>query len=126
MRLPVRISFQNVPSSNAISELVRQHAWDLQASFPRIANCEVAIENPGGSQLKVRIDLSTPGRRLIVERATAATGSGTDAFGLIADAFEGARVELAAFAPAAQATAQPLSPAAPAGRGAGSGSSPAA
>ena len=128
MRLPVRISFQNVASSNAISELVRQHAWDLQARFPRIGNCEVAIENPSGSQLKVRIDLSTPGRRLVVERAASATagGNGTDAFGLIADAFEGARVELAAFAPAAQPTAQPLSPAAPAGRAAGSGSSPAA
>ncbi len=127
MRVPLRISFQNLPSSNSLSELVRQHAWDLQARFPRIGNCEVAIEQANDGPLKVRVDLSTPGRRLVIERAAATTG-GSDAFGLIADVFEAARGELAAFAIAAvdPAPSQPISPAAPAGRGAGSGSSPAA
>jgi hypothetical protein len=129
MRIPLRISFQNFPSSSALSELIAQHAGDLQKSFPRIGNCEVAIEQTSGGPLKVRVDLSTPGRRLVIERAAPMNSGEADPYGLIGDVFDAARGELVAF-PRAAATAvdgtSPVSRGAPADRGAGSGSSPAA
>ncbi len=97
MRIPMRISFDHVPPSDALAELVRQHVWELQESFPRVARCEVAIADPSGTRLGVRIDLSIPGRWLAVERDAPTAPGGTSAFGLIADTFEAARRELEAF-----------------------------
>ena len=66
--------------SDAIEELVREHAARLERHHPRIQSCRVAIERThrhqhSANDFRVRVDLTLPGRHeVVVDRETAEGG----------------------------------------------------
>ena len=77
MRFPVQVTFRRMQPSSAVEDWVRAEAEKLETFYDRIIGCRVAIEVPHrhhrtGKPLHVRIDLSLPGKEIVVKREPAA------------------------------------------------------
>jgi ribosome-associated translation inhibitor RaiA len=73
MQLPLRISFHGMGRSDAIEAAVREKARHLERFSGDIMACRVTVDllqkhSHQGRPLGVRIDLTIPGRELIVNR----------------------------------------------------------
>jgi prolyl-tRNA editing enzyme YbaK/EbsC (Cys-tRNA(Pro) deacylase)/cold shock CspA family protein/ribosome-associated translation inhibitor RaiA len=73
MILPIQIEFRNMHSSSAVEQWIRKRAAKLDRFFDRIIACRVLVEIPhlrhrSGSAYLVRIDLTVPGREMVVKR----------------------------------------------------------
>jgi len=73
MQVPLQITFRNMESSSMVEEWVRAAAARLETFYGQITGCRVAVEIPHrhhrkGSAYHVRIDLTLPGRELIIKR----------------------------------------------------------
>jgi hypothetical protein len=73
MKLPLQITFRNMKSSALLEEWVRAEAAKLETLQNHIMACRVAIEVPhrhhkNGKPLHVRIDLTLPGREIVIRR----------------------------------------------------------
>ena len=71
MAHPLQISFLHTEVYEPAEEWVREAVAKLDALYPRIINCRVVIEMPHrdrewGNPYQVRIDLSVPGKELVV------------------------------------------------------------
>lgn len=71
MQTPIRITYRNVDSSDALSQHIRAEAEKLEHLYDRITGCHVVLEIPHHSQsrtpqMRVRIDLFVPGEVLTV------------------------------------------------------------
>jgi ribosome-associated translation inhibitor RaiA len=76
MTLPLQITFRNVESSSMVEDWIRNEAAKLETFYNRITACRVAVEIPHrhhrkGKQCHVRIDLTLPGKELVVKREPA-------------------------------------------------------
>lgn len=76
MRLPLQISFHNVPSSPAVEEVVRAKAAQLDRFSPDVISCRVVIDQPhkhhqSGNRYQVRLDLKVRGEEIAVTRESA-------------------------------------------------------
>ena len=96
MQSPLRITFRNVHTSDAVESYVREHAAKLDRFCPCIIACHVAIEAPHrhkrhGHSFRVRIDLAIPGGELVVCRGGNAKKSCEDLYAAVDSAFDGAR-----------------------------------
>jgi ribosome-associated translation inhibitor RaiA len=74
MTIPLQITFRNMEPSAAIEKHVRAKAGKLESFCDRITGCHVIIEAPHqhhhkGKAFQVRIDLSAPGREIVINRA---------------------------------------------------------
>lgn len=74
MKIPLKITFRNMPSSAAIEENIREKAAKLDGLFDDITSCRVIVEAPHrrhhkGKAYVVRIDLTVPGQELVINRA---------------------------------------------------------
>jgi cold shock CspA family protein/ribosome-associated translation inhibitor RaiA len=74
MKIPLKITFRNMPPSPAIEENVREKAAKLDTLFDDITSCRVIVEAPHrrhhkGKAYVVRIDITVPGDELVVNRA---------------------------------------------------------
>jgi Sigma 54 modulation protein / S30EA ribosomal protein len=74
MKLPVQITFRNIPSSGIVEEWIREEAAKLEALYDRPVGCHVAVEVPHrhhrrGSPYHIRVDLTVPGGEIVVKRA---------------------------------------------------------
>ncbi len=74
MKIPLQITFRNMPPSNAIEENIREKAAKLDSLFDGIMSCRVIVEAPHrhhhkGKAYEVRIDMTVPGGELVVNRA---------------------------------------------------------
>ena len=49
MRTPLRITFQNTPSSDAIRQLIEEQAGHLEQFFGRMTDCHVVFKTPDGN-----------------------------------------------------------------------------
>jgi cold shock CspA family protein/ribosome-associated translation inhibitor RaiA len=72
MLLPVQISFHGLAPSEALRDLVTEEAAKLEHLYRDVVSCRVAVERLGGQHrrgnpYRVRIDLSVPGKRLVVD-----------------------------------------------------------
>lgn len=95
MRIPVEISFRGIPRWEKAEAEVRARAAELER-FDRITSCRVLIEAPHRRQQKgqhyhVRIDLTVPGREIVVKRDPTQPRSHEDPYLAIRDAFRAAR-----------------------------------
>ena len=77
MKSPVQITFRNLEPSPLVEEWVRAETEKLETFYDRILSCRVAVEIPHrhhrkGKQCHVRIDLTLPGKELVVKREPAA------------------------------------------------------
>jgi len=78
MKLPVQITFRNLEPSPVVEEWVRAEAKKLETFYDRIMSCRVAVEIPHrhhrkGKQCHVRIDLTLPGKEVVIKREPAAS-----------------------------------------------------
>jgi Sigma 54 modulation protein / S30EA ribosomal protein len=99
MAYPIEITFRNMPTSQALSGILRRHAEALGRYHPRIVACRVALELLGrhrhkGRIINVRIDVSVPGSEIVVERSPAGRLTHTDVRLAIRDAFAAARRQI--------------------------------
>jgi len=74
MKIPLQITFRNMPPSQAMEGAIREKASKLDAFYDRIMSCRVIVEAPHrhhhkGKAYEVRIDLTVPGGELLINRA---------------------------------------------------------
>lgn len=99
MQIPVEITFHNLEASPALEALVREKVAYLERFSDRITSCRVAIEechrqHRKGNTFRVRIDLTLPGKEIVVGRDPAANHAHEDAYVAVRDAFKAARRRL--------------------------------
>jgi hypothetical protein len=73
MKLPLQITFRNMKSSALLEEWIQAEAAKLDTFYSQIMACRVAIEVPhrhhnNGKPLHVRIDLTLPGKEIVIKR----------------------------------------------------------
>jgi ribosomal subunit interface protein len=90
MRIPLQITFRNMPHSDAIEAKVNEKSAKLDRFFDRIMGCRVVVEESQrrhhqGKLYSVRIDITVPGKELAISRH-----ENEDAYVAIRDAFNAA------------------------------------
>lgn len=98
MQIPLEISAHHFQMYDALEGIIRERAEGLEKYYPRLIRCHVTIEGPGnhhktGGPYDVHIDLSVPGKEIVVTRQT-----GEDVAIVVRDAFDAARRQLQDFA----------------------------
>lgn len=87
MRIPLQITFRNMPHSDAIEAKVIEKSTKLERFYDRIMGCRVVVEETQrrhhqGNLYSVRIDITVPGKELAVNRQ-----ENEDAYVAVRDAF---------------------------------------
>ncbi len=103
MRLPLQISFRDIPPSAAVEAKIRERAEKLERYYDRIMGCRVVVEAPHGRHhqgklFHVRVDLTVPGSEIVVSREPAEHHAHEDVFVAVRDAFDAAQRQLADYA----------------------------
>jgi ribosomal subunit interface protein len=103
MKLPLQINFRNMEGSEAMKNNIEERAGKLDQVYDQIMSCRVMVEaqhrhRQAGILYHVRIDLTVPGRELVVSREPHDHHSHTDAYVAIRDAFNAARRQLESYA----------------------------
>lgn len=98
MRLPLQIVQRDMPPSEALEAAIREKADKLDQFYGHIMSCRVTVEQPGkhknqGREFKVRIDITTPGREIVVDR-----DHHEDVYVALRDAFDHAKRQLEDYA----------------------------
>ncbi len=88
MKIPLQVTFRNIPYSEAIEANIKEKAEKLDRFCDRIMSCRVVAEESQrrhrqGKLYSVRIDITVPGKELAVTRA-----EDEDAYVAVRDAFE--------------------------------------
>ncbi|MBL28803.1 MAG: 30S ribosomal protein S30 [Rhodospirillaceae bacterium] len=105
MDVPLELSFHQVDSSETVEQRIRERAAKLDRLYDHIASCRVAVEAPHrqhrkGNQMRVRIDISVPGKELVVTRSPhrpEQTYADPDVYALVNDAFDAAERQIKEF-----------------------------
>ncbi|HRK95281.1 MAG TPA: ribosome-associated translation inhibitor RaiA [Rhodospirillales bacterium] len=100
MQVPLEIAFHNMEPSEFIEANVRERVGKLERYFDRIIRCSVSIEAPHrahrqGNLYHVRIEISVPGKDLVVSRNPGDIHAHKDVYVAIRDAFAAAERQLA-------------------------------
>ncbi|MHB1947635.1 MAG: ribosome hibernation-promoting factor, HPF/YfiA family [Gammaproteobacteria bacterium] len=95
---PVQITVRDLPSSPALEDHIRKKAQKLSQFYHRINSCRIVITLPQkhkhqGKLYCVRIDLTVPGKELVVNRKL-----DEDVYVAIRDAFQALQRQLEAYA----------------------------
>jgi ribosomal subunit interface protein len=95
MQIPLQISFRNMDPSPAVEARIREKAAKLERFHDRIIGCNVVVEAPHRHQNKgklynVRVDISVPGKDVVVDRAKPLDHAHEDVYVAIRDAFDAA------------------------------------
>jgi ribosomal subunit interface protein len=88
MRIPLQITFRNMPHSDAIEAKISEKSVKLDRFYDRIMGCRVVVEETQrrhhqGNLYSVRVDITVPGKELAVSRQENA-----DAYVAVRDAFD--------------------------------------
>jgi ribosomal subunit interface protein len=99
MQIPLQISFRNMDPSPAVEDRIRKKAAKLERFHDRIVGCSVVVEAPHRHQHKgklytVHLDISVPGKDIIVDRAGPIDQAHEDVYVAIRDAFAAAARQL--------------------------------
>lgn len=100
MHTPLRITFQNTPSSDAIRHLIEQQADHLEQFFGRMTACHVAFKVPDGNHrssglYEVTIHIAMPGGTTVdIDRTPGLDDRFSDPQFAVTDAFRRARRRL--------------------------------
>ena len=73
MRIPVQVTFRDMPVSDAIEAACRQEAEKLERYFDRITSCRIVVSEPHqrhrkGNLYSITVDLTVPGDEIVVNR----------------------------------------------------------
>ena len=90
--LPVQVTFRNTEHSDFIEAEVRKKAAELDRFSDRIMSCRVVVEAPHrrhqkGKLYAVRIDITLPGKEIVVTHSGPLDHAHEDAHVAIRDAF---------------------------------------
>jgi ribosome-associated translation inhibitor RaiA/cold shock CspA family protein len=96
MQLPLQITFRHMATSPAVAARIRRRVAELERFYDRITSCRVVVEcrhrrHQQGNLFGVRIDLTVPGREIVVGRDPAARHAHEDVHVAVRDAFDAAR-----------------------------------
>ncbi len=74
MKTPLQVTFQDIPSSDAVETRIREKADKLSRFYDRIMGCRVVVATPQrhkhqGKLHSVRIDLTVPGAELVANHS---------------------------------------------------------
>jgi ribosome-associated translation inhibitor RaiA/cold shock CspA family protein len=99
MRLPLQITFRHVDASPGVEDRIREYAGELDRFFDQIMSCRVAVERQHrrhhqGNLFRVRLDITVPGREIVVGRDSKPGRAHQDISVAIRDAFDGARRQI--------------------------------
>ena len=77
MKLPLQVTFRHLEPSPIVEDWIREEVEKLETFYSHIIGCRVAIEFPHrhhrkGKQCHVRIDLTLPGKEVVIKREPAA------------------------------------------------------
>lgn len=102
MKLPVEITFRNMPISEALEANIREKVDKLEQFCDRIMSCRVVVDanhrhQHKGNLFHVRIDISVPGQELVVSRDPSENQAHADAYVAVRDAFAAARRQVEKF-----------------------------
>jgi ribosome-associated translation inhibitor RaiA len=102
MRVPLQITFRDIPKSEALEERILGRVEELDALYDHLMSCRVMVEAPHrrhhkGRRFHVRIELGVPGKELVVSSDPAKAKEREDAYVAVRDAFDAARRLLADF-----------------------------
>lgn len=72
MKLPLQVTFRNVPPSATVEKWIQDEADKLETLYGRVMSCRVMVEIPHahhrkGAPYHVRIDLTVPSGELVVK-----------------------------------------------------------
>src|SRR4030042_410086 len=95
MPIPLQISFRNMDPSPAVEERIRKKAEKLERFNDRVVGCTVVVEAPHrhhhkGKLYNVRVDISVPGKDVVVDRAKPTDHAHEDVYVAVRDAFAAA------------------------------------
>ncbi len=99
MQLPLQITFRKMDTSPSVEAHIRERAEALERHFERITACRVVVEQSTRRQRKgklyhVRIDLTVPGREIVVKRDPSENHAHEDILVAVRDAFDAALRQL--------------------------------
>lgn len=99
MQLPLQITFRKMAPSPAVEAHIRERATELERFFGRIMACRVVVEassrrHEQGNIYHLVIDLTVPGREIVVRRDPPEHQAHEDILVAVRDAFDSARRQL--------------------------------
>lgn len=100
MQLPIQITFRGMSPSPAVEARIRERADELERFFGRIMACRVVVEANSrrqrqGNTYHLTVDLTVPGREIVVRGRPAEHQAHQDIMVAVRDAFDAARRQLA-------------------------------
>ena len=102
MQEPLQISFQNMDSSEALEQRVREHWARVERHYDRITSARIVIQaphrQPHKSTLGISISIGVPGRDIVVKRERRLHESDDNAAWVINEAFHAAERQLEDYA----------------------------
>lgn len=99
MQVPVQITFRGMDTSPAVERRIREKVRKLERLHDRITSCHVVVEAPHRRRQKgklylVSVDVTVPGRELVVKTAKRLDHSHEDVYVALRDAFGALRRQL--------------------------------
>lgn len=99
MQIPLQITFRGIPKSEAVEARIREKVDKLERFHSRIMSCRVAVEaehqrHHQGNQYHIRIDITVPGKELVISREHHDNHAYEDIYVAIRDAFNAAARQL--------------------------------
>ncbi len=109
MKVPLEITFRNVPRTAEIEDRIRSKAAKLDHFYDQITGCRVVLEAPHnrhnkGNRYHVRIDVSVPGQEIVVNREPHHNPDHEDLWLAVRDAFNAAQRQVQSYARKRKAT----------------------
>jgi ribosome-associated translation inhibitor RaiA len=103
MSFPLKVTFRHVDPSPALRERIDTLATRLEKFSAQILRCHVVIEAPAGHHQQgelfhVSVELSVPGRQIVIRRARPNDPAHEDPYVALRDAFQAARRKLQDYA----------------------------
>lgn len=97
--MSLQITFRHMGPSPALEARIRQRAEELEQFCQRITSCRVVVEcdprhHRQGKLFSVGIDVTVPGREIVVGRDAGANHAHEDAHVAVRDAFDALRRQL--------------------------------
>jgi ribosome-associated translation inhibitor RaiA len=103
MQLPLQVAFHNMRHSDQVVRTIEDHVAHLETFYDRITACRVVVDMPhkhheSGNLYQVRIDLTVPGREIVVNRESSQQTQFKDLDAALGHAFDVAARQLEEFA----------------------------
>lgn len=102
MSVPVQITFHNIPHSSALEKTVRNKAKKLANIYDAITGLRVVLATPHkhhhkGVLYQVNIDVSVPGKDIVVKRCPDKRSANQDAYVAVRNAFSATQKRLRSY-----------------------------